>query len=52
MIIVAGTITVRTDERSAYLAESIESVRQARDTLGCFEFVVAPDPVEPNHGRL
>jgi quinol monooxygenase YgiN len=49
MIIVAGTITVRTGERDAYLAESIEAVRQARNTRSCFEFVVAPDPIEPNH---
>lgn len=50
MIIVSGRIYVRPDRREAFLANSIESVAQARRAAGCLDFVVAADPLEP--GRV
>jgi quinol monooxygenase YgiN len=48
MIIVSGTITVRSGRRDAFLASSMEAVRAARAAAGCLDFVVAADPVEPD----
>lgn len=48
MIIVSGRIYVRLGRRDAFVAASIEAVTQARQTPGCLDFIVAPDPVEPD----
>jgi quinol monooxygenase YgiN len=48
MIIVSGRIYVRPERRKAFLAASIVSLAQARQTVGCRDFVVAPDPIEPD----
>jgi quinol monooxygenase YgiN len=46
VIIVSGSIHVRTGERDAFLASSRDAVIQARATKGCLDFVVAGDPIE------
>lgn len=50
MIVVAGHIEVRPEDRPAFLAGSAEAVLSARATVGCLDFAVSPDPVEP--GRV
>jgi quinol monooxygenase YgiN len=46
MIIVSGKIYVRSEERERFLTSSVEAVAQARQSLGCRDFVVAADPLE------
>jgi quinol monooxygenase YgiN len=48
MIIVSGRLYVRPERRDAFLAASLEAVKQARCAAGCLDFVVAADPVEPH----
>lgn len=50
MIIVSGRIYLRPERREAFLTSSMESVAQARRAVGCLDFVVAADPLEP--GRV
>ncbi len=50
MIIVAGHLKVRHEDRPAFLTGSAEAVRQARAARGCRDFSVSPDPVDP--GRV
>lgn len=46
MLIVAGRLYVRPGMRDEFLARSAAAMRQARQTPGCEDFVVAPDPLE------
>lgn len=46
MIIVSGRIYVRSGQRDLFVKSSMEAVQAARQTPGCRDFVVAPDPVE------
>jgi quinol monooxygenase YgiN len=48
MIIVSGRIYVRPGARQEFLTSSVEAVAQARGALGCRDFVVAADPLEPD----
>jgi quinol monooxygenase YgiN len=48
MIIVSGRIYVRPGARQEFLASSAGAVAQARSSLGCRDFVVAADPIEPD----
>jgi quinol monooxygenase YgiN len=48
MIIVSGRIYVRPGARQEFLTSSLEAVAQARGALGCRDFVVAADPIEPD----
>lgn len=50
MIIVSGRLYVRPERRDAFLAASLEALKQARSAAGCLDFVVAADPIEP--GRV
>jgi quinol monooxygenase YgiN len=50
VLIVTGNIHVDPTERDAFVAESLPAVIAARKAPGCFDFVVAADPVEP--GRV
>ena len=47
MIIVSGKLYLRSGTRDAFLATSTDAVKGARNTLGCRDFVVAADPLEP-----
>ena len=48
MIIVSGRIYVRPGARQDFLTSSLEAVAQAWGALGCRDFVVAADPLEPD----
>ncbi len=48
MIIVTGHLRVEVDARDAYLASCLDDVRAARSADGCLDFVLAPDPLEPD----
>jgi quinol monooxygenase YgiN len=48
MIIVAGRLYVRPERREAFLAASAVAVNAARRSVGCLDFVVAADPIEPD----
>ena len=50
VMIVAGTLTVRPEDREAYLAGCRAVVEQARAAPGCLEFAITADLVEP--GRI
>ena len=43
MIIVAGHLIVRPDERQSYLDGCVSVVEQARATPGCLDFAISPD---------
>ncbi|MGY1633131.1 antibiotic biosynthesis monooxygenase [Geodermatophilus sp. SYSU D01186] len=50
MIIVAGTLTVRPEDRPDYLAGCRTVVEQARSAPGCLDFAISADLLEP--GRI
>ena len=52
MLIVSGRIYIAKGQREAFLAISKESTIAARRTLGCRDFVVAADPVEPDRVNI
>lgn len=45
MLIVSGQLYIKPGRREEYLKLSVESVAQARQALGCRDFVVAADPL-------
>jgi quinol monooxygenase YgiN len=50
MVIVAGHITVESQERESYLAGCVSVVEQARRAVGCLDFAISADLVDP--GRI
>ena len=48
MIIVSGRIYVMPGRRDAFLASALSAVAMARRAVGCRDFVVAADPIEPD----
>ena len=50
MLIIAGAIHVRPEDRDTYLESCISVVESARRAPGCLDFAIAADPVDP--GRL
>ncbi|MGW5360675.1 putative quinol monooxygenase [Actinopolymorpha pittospori] len=50
MVIVAGHIVVKPDERERYLADRVTVVEQARRAPGCLDFSIAADLIDP--GRI
>jgi quinol monooxygenase YgiN len=48
MIIVSGRLYVTPGRRDAFLAVSRSAAMHARRAPGCRDFVVAPDPIEPD----
>ena len=48
MIIVAGHIETHPGRRDAALANAAEVIVEARNTPGCLDFFVAPDPIQPD----
>lgn len=47
MLIIAGALTVDAPERARYLAAVEHVAVRARRTPGCFDFVQAPDIIDP-----
>ncbi|MBB3086393.1 antibiotic biosynthesis monooxygenase [Geodermatophilus sabuli] len=52
VIIVAGTLTVRPDDRDAYVEGCRIVVEQARAAAGCLDFAITADPLEPGRIRV
>ncbi len=50
MVIVAGHITVEPQQRESYLAGCVLIVEQARRAVGCLDFAICADLVDP--GRV
>lgn len=50
MIIVSGHLTVLPNERDGYLLGCTQVIEQARSTVGCMDFHLSADPIEP--GRI
>lgn len=48
MILVTGRLYVQPGTRERFLAQSHDAMKQARAIKECRDFVVAPDPVEPD----
>ncbi|WP_299054940.1 antibiotic biosynthesis monooxygenase family protein [uncultured Nocardioides sp.] len=48
MILVTGHLRVDPASRDAFLASCLDDVRAARSADGCLDFVLAPDPLEPD----
>ena len=46
MIIVTGHLTLDPEDRDAFVADSVEFVRAARNTSGCLDFAVCADSVD------
>lgn len=47
MIVVQGVFRTRAEDREQFLAESLETQRISRAEPGCLEYVLAPDPLDP-----
>jgi quinol monooxygenase YgiN len=47
MLIIAGTLTLDVGERERYMSAVADVVAQARRAPGCFDFVQAPDLIDP-----
>ncbi len=52
MIIVSGKLFIVSGRRKDFLASSHAAMVQARTTVGCRDFVVAPDPVDTNRVNI
>ncbi|MFD6058340.1 antibiotic biosynthesis monooxygenase [Rhodococcus wratislaviensis] len=50
MVIVAGHITVEPQQRESYLAGCVGVVEQARGAVGCLDFAITADLIDP--GRI
>ena len=50
MVIVAGHISVEPEQRKSYLAGCMRIVEQARRAVGCLDFAICADLVDP--GRV
>jgi quinol monooxygenase YgiN len=48
MVIVQGVFTVRPEDRDEFLAQRADSVRESLQDKGCEEYVIAPDPLQPD----
>ncbi len=47
MIIVSGSLRTHPDRREPYLAACLPVIEAARDALGCVDFHLAADPLDP-----
>jgi quinol monooxygenase YgiN len=50
MVIVAGHISVESQQRESYLAGCMSVVERARRTAGCLDFAITADLIDP--GRV
>ena len=48
MLIVSGRLYLKAGAMKEFLASSKEAVALARSARGCRDFVVSPDPIEPD----
>lgn len=52
LIIVSGKLTIEDGRREEFLESSRVAMLEARQTPGCLDFVVAPDPLEMNRVNI
>jgi quinol monooxygenase YgiN len=52
MVIVAGHVTVDSEERESYLAGSVRVVEKARQADGCLDFAITADLLDPGRVNL
>ncbi|MEZ4699191.1 MAG: antibiotic biosynthesis monooxygenase family protein [Rhodothermales bacterium] len=52
MIIVSGKLYIQTGQRDAFVTRSTAAVVAARQTPGCRDFAVSPDPVDPDRVNI
>jgi quinol monooxygenase YgiN len=52
MVIVAGHITVEPQQRASYLEGCVSVVEQARIALGCLDFAITADLIDPRRINL
>lgn len=50
MVIVAGHLMVEPEQRGSYVEDCVRVVQQARSTVGCLDFTIAADVLDP--GRV
>ncbi len=48
MIIVSGALYVDEADRESYVRDCREVIVAARESAGCIDFHLAPDPIEPD----
>jgi quinol monooxygenase YgiN len=49
MVIVAGFVTVETQQRESYLAACVRIADQGRAAAGCLDLAVTADLIDPGH---
>jgi quinol monooxygenase YgiN len=52
IVIVQGVFSIDRDQRDRFVETSIESMRSSREEEGCLEYVIAPDPLDPERAVL
>jgi quinol monooxygenase YgiN len=52
MLIVSGRLYIAKGQREAFLAISGKAMTEARRAPGCYDFVVAADPIEPDRVNI
>ena len=52
MLIIAGHLVVESADRDAYVAECAPIVEAARAAVGCFDFSITADSVDPARIRI
>jgi quinol monooxygenase YgiN len=50
VVIVGGIFEVEPDQREAFLAGRVDTMRRSRAEAGCLEYTFSADPIEP--GRV
>jgi quinol monooxygenase YgiN len=51
-IIVAGNIAVQPGQRGIFIQQSLAAIQAARQTEGCYDFAVSPDPLEADRVNI
>ena len=51
-ILVAGQIEIRPGQRDGFVRKSLEAVTAARETDGCDDFAISPDPIDRNRVNI
>lgn len=52
IVIVQGVFSIDPSERDRFVETSVEAMRSSREEVGCLEYVIAPDPLDPERAVL
>jgi quinol monooxygenase YgiN len=52
IVIVQGVFSVDPEERDRFVEASLDAMRSSRQEEGCLEYVIAPDPLDPERAVL